>query len=54
MKKTVKLGFGRQPQHISNCFLDISFNKVNIKIHTENQPPSLLNSGDSYEEDRKN
>ena len=26
---------------------------TNIKLHTKNQPPSFLNSGDSYEEDLK-
>ena len=36
MKKTLIL---RQPQNNS------------IKLHTNNQPPSLLNFGDSYEED---
>ena len=33
--------------------LNISYSKVEIKLHTENQPNSLLNYGDSYEEDLK-
>ena len=32
---------------------DISSYTVNIKLHTENQNTSLLDSGDSYEEDLK-
>ena len=31
----------------------VSSNLFNIKLHTENQPPNFLNSGDSYEEDIK-
>ena len=50
MKKTLKLEFGRRPQVISNFVLNISSSYVNIKLHTENQPPSFVNSGDSYEE----
>ena len=38
MKMLIKLGFGRWPQHNFNF------------LHTENQHPSLLNSGDSYED----
>ena len=53
MKKTLKLGLGRQPQHISDFFLNIFSSLVNIKLHTENQPPNFLNFGDSYEEDIK-
>ena len=53
MKKTLKLGFGRRPYNISNCVLNISSYLANIKLHTEDQPPSQLNSGDSYEEDLK-
>ena len=45
MKKTLKLGLGRQPQHISDLFLNIFSSLVNIKLHTENQPPNLLNLG---------
>ena len=51
IKKTLKWGFGRWPQHKSNLLHSIYSNKVNIKVLTENQPLSLLNSGDSYEED---
>ena len=46
MKKT-------RPYNIYNHFLKISTYQVNIKFHTENQPPSLLNSGDIYEGDLK-
>ena len=57
MKKTLKLGFGRQPQHNSYfsqyffyrgeyqvTYQKFSSNYVNIKLRNENQPPSLLNS----------
>ena len=47
MKKTLKLGFGRQPQHIFNLFFNISSGKVNIDLSTKIQPHSLLNHGDS-------
>ena len=53
MKKTLKLGFGRRPHGNSNFVLTISSSYVNIKLHNENQSPSLLNYGDSYEEDLK-
>ena len=53
MKKTLKLGFRRWPQKISYIFHNIFVSYVDIKLHTENQPPILLNSGDSYEEDLK-
>ena len=53
MKKTLKLGFGRRPQQHIQIFLNIFSNLDRIKLHTKNQYPSLLNSGDSYEEDRK-
>ena len=53
MKKTLKLGFGIQPQNNSNFVLNITSIWVNIKLHTKNQPPSLLNSGVSYEETLK-
>ena len=36
-------------QFLSN----ISSSWFRIKLHTENQPPSLFSSGDSYEEDLK-
>ena len=45
MKKTLKLGFGRQPQQNFQFFLHISSSLVGIKLHTENQPLRLLNSG---------
>ena len=47
-EEDLKIMIGRRPQ---NNFLNISSNLVNIKLHSENQPPSLLNYGDSYEED---
>ena len=53
MKKTLKLGFGRRPHNFPNFFHNISSSLGRIKLHTENQPPSLFNSGDSYEEDLK-
>ena len=53
MKKTLKIGFGIQHQNNSNFVLNITSIWVNIKLHTENHPPSLLNSGGSYEEDLK-
>ena len=52
-KKTLKLGFGRRPQVNSNFVLAISSYYFNIKLHTKNQPPSLVNSGDNSEEDLK-
>ena len=43
MKKTL---------HNSNFLsLNIYFIYVKIRLHTKNQPPSLPNSGNSYEED---
>ena len=48
MKKTLKFGLGRRPQNISNFF-----SKHFFKLYAENQPHSLLNSGDGYEEDLK-
>ena len=42
LKKTSKLEFGRR-----------SYNIYSSNLHAENQPPSLFNSGDSYEEDLK-
>ena len=53
MINTLKLRFGRRPQQIKQIFCDISSSLVRIKIHTENRPPSLLKSGDRYEEDLK-
>ena len=53
MKKTLTLWFGRWPQQNLEIFLNISPNLVRIKLHTKNQPPSLLNSGDGYVEDIK-
>ena len=50
MKKTLKIGFGRRPH---NIFHNISSSLVRINLYTENQPPSLLTYGDSYEEDLK-
>ena len=50
MKNTSKLVFGRHPYNISNFFSQYSSNQVNIKLNTENQPSSLLNSGIRYEE----
>ena len=32
----------------SKMFLNISYSLLRIKLYTENQPPSLLNSGDIY------
>ena len=43
MKKTLRLGFGRRPQHNFNLFLNMSSSKVKIKLNNE----------DSYEEDLK-
>ena len=37
MKKTLKLGSGRQPQTLLQFFLNVSF-KAKINLHTENQP----------------
>ena len=53
VKKTLKFGFGRRPQHNLYLFSEYFPSKVKIKLHTENQPPSLLNIGDSCEEDLK-
>ena len=53
MKKTLKLRFGRRPHNFPNLFHNISSSLGRIKLHTENQPHSLFNSGDSYEEDLK-
>ena len=53
MKKTLHLGFGRRPPNIWNFFLNMFSSWVKIKLHTKNQPPSLLNYRDSYEEDLK-
>ena len=53
MKKTLKLGFEGRPQVDSNFLLTISSCYVNIKLHTIIQPPSLVNSGNWYEEDLK-
>ena len=50
MKKTLTLGFERRPQFNSNFVQTIYSIYVNIKLHTKNQPPSLV-SGESYEED---
>ena len=52
MKKTLKLGFSKQLYNISKS-LNTSSNYVKNKLHAENQPPSLLNSEDRYEEDLK-
>ena len=52
-KKTLKLLFERRPPNFSNIFLNISSSQCRIKLPTENQPPSLLNSRDSFEEDLK-
>ena len=53
MKKTLKFKFGRRHQYNSNFFLSMPSSQVKIKLHTNNQPPSLLDYGDSYEEDLK-
>ena len=53
MKKTLNLGFGRRPKHNFNFVLNILSSWVKIKLNTENQPPSLLIYGDSYEADFK-
>ena len=37
----------------SNCVLFIASNYDKIKLHTDIQHPSLLNSEDGYEEDLK-
>ena len=50
MKKTLKSGFARWPPQNLQLVHNISSILVRIKLHTTNQPPSLLNSGDSYEE----
>ena len=38
----------RQPQQHFQFSLNISSRLFRIKLHTKNQPPSLLNPGDSY------
>ena len=43
------MGFRRPPQHNFN----VTSSWVKMKLHTTNQPPSLLNYGDSCEEDLK-
>ena len=53
MKKTITLVFERRPHNISNFSLNIYSSQARIKLQTENQNPSLLNSADSYEEDLK-
>ena len=53
MKKTLKLGLEDDLNIISIFSLNNASNYVDIKLHNENHPPSLLNSGDSYEEDLK-
>ena len=53
MKKTLKIRIWKMTQQILQIFLNISSSQVRIKIHTENQPPSLFSFGDSYEEDFK-
>ena len=53
MKKTTNLEFGGRPQHKFNLFHKISSSWVKIKLYTKNQPPRLLNYGDSYKEDLK-
>ena len=45
MKKTLKLGFGRRPQQNIQIFLNIVSSLVRIKLHTKNQPPSLIKIG---------
>ena len=49
MKKTLKLGFGRLLHNFHSFFQNISSSLGRIKLQTENQPPSLLKSGESYE-----
>ena len=46
MKKTIKFVFGRRPQQNFNFFLIFFSSYVGVK----NKPPSMLNSGDGYEE----
>ena len=54
MKKTLKIRIWKTTlQYFEFFSLNISSKYVNIKLHTENQPPSLLNSEDGYEEDLK-
>ena len=53
MKKTLNQNLEDDLKIIHFYSLNISSNYVNIQLHIENQPPSLLNSGDSYEEDIK-
>ena len=53
MRKTLKLGFGRRTQENLNLKTNIFSSQVDIKLHTENEAPILLNSGDSYEGDLK-
>ena len=53
MKKTLKLGFGRRPQQHIQIVINLFSSLVGIKLHTKNQPPNLVNSGDRYEEDLK-
>ena len=48
MKKTLQLRV-RKDLNIIPSFTTL----FNIKLNTENLPPSLLNSGHSYEEDLK-
>ena len=51
MKKTLNLVFGRRHPNNFQFFLTFSSSKGRNKLHTTKQPPSLLNSGDGYEED---
>ena len=52
-EEDLKSGFRRRPQKHFQFVLNISSSLVRIKLHTNNQSPSLLNSEDGYEEDLK-
>ena len=53
MKKPLKLGFGRQLPNFHIFPQNIFSSLCRIKLHTENQPPTLFNSGEKYKEDLK-
>ena len=44
-----KIRIGKMTSKTFQFFLNISSSLVIINLHTNNQPPRLLNSGDAYE-----
>ena len=48
--ETLKLMIWKTTSTTFPIFLNISSSLVRIKLNNKNQPPSLLNSGDCYEE----